>query len=458
MDLPEKFTQNMKILLGDEYEKYIASFSLAPKRAVRVNHNFISDSDFEKFFPYKVKKIDGIDGAYSLEIDEKLGNTVFHHAGMIYLQEPSSMLAAIALDVQDGDKVCDMCSAPGGKASQILDRNKNGIVVCNEFIRPRANVLFSNIERQGFKNAIITSLDTSVLAKNFANYFDKILVDAPCSGEGMFRKEPETINEWNEGLPQFNSQRQLEILANADKMLKQGGILVYSTCTFNLIENELVVTQFCEKYGYKICDLPEVLRKNAKSGFDIAKFGYKTNNVDTTKSARCFPQDGFGEGQFIAKLQKISKNNNENYKQKSNFDKISNNEMILIKDFLKQTIGKTDFEFYKIKDDIFISEKQLPVVSKGVVGYGVKLGTLAKNRIEPFHQFFKAFGDQFKNKVELKDEKDIKNYLYGNEIEIDKNTSGLVAVTYHGAVLGGGKAVQGKLKNYYPKGLRNNKV
>ncbi|MBQ7466968.1 MAG: hypothetical protein IJS74_02720 [Clostridia bacterium] len=448
----------MKKLLAGDYENYIASFSHAPKRAVRVNHNFISDSDFEKTFPYPVKKIEGIEGAYLLETGEKIGNSVFHHAGMIYLQEPSSMLAATALEVKEGDLVCDMCSAPGGKASQILDKNKTGIVVCNEFVRPRANVLFSNIERQGFKNAIITSLDTSVLAENFANYFDKILVDAPCSGEGMFRKEPETISEWNEGLPQFNSQRQLEILANADKMLKQGGTLVYSTCTFNLIENELVVTQFCEKYGYKICDLPEVVQKNAKSGFDIAKFGYKTNNVDTTKCARCFPQDNFGEGQFIAKLQKISENNGEIYKQKSNFDKLSNSEMLLIKDFLKQTIGETDFEFYKIKDDIFISEKSLPGVSKGVLGYGVKLGTLAKNRIEPFHQFFKAYGNQFKNKVELKEENDIKNYLYGNEIDIDKNLSGLVSVTYHGAVLGGGKAVQGKLKNYYPKGLRNNKL
>ena len=337
MELPEKFKDNMQKLLGKDYEKYLASFSLAPKRAVRVNHNFISDSDFEKIFPYKVKKIDGLDGAYTLETDEKLGNTVFHHAGMIYLQEPSSMLAATALEVDDGDFVCDLCSAPGGKASQILDKNRSGVIVCNEFVRPRANVLFSNIERQGFKNAIITTLDTSILAENFANYFDKILVDAPCSGEGMFRKEPDTISEWNEGLPQFNSQRQLEILANADKMLKQGGILVYSTCTFNLIENELVVARFCENYGYKICDMPERLRKNAKNGFDIAKFGYRTyKNADTTKCARCFPQGGFGEGQFIAKLQKISENNNENYKQKSNFDKISNNEMLLIKDFLKQ--------------------------------------------------------------------------------------------------------------------------
>ena len=253
MILPESFSKNMQSLLGNDYPRYIDSLSEKPKRGFRINKNCIDSGEvFDKFFNYDNKKLQGFDNLRELLVDDKIGNSVYHHAGMIYIQEPSSMLAVESLQPQNGDNVLDMCSAPGGKAGQILEKDKTGVVVCNEIVRQRANILFSNIERQGFKNAIITSKKPEELSEIFVDYFDKILVDAPCSGEGMFRKDPETINEWNEGLPIFNHERQLSILKEADKMLKEGGVLVYSTCTFNLVENEYVVDKFSKTFNYTI--------------------------------------------------------------------------------------------------------------------------------------------------------------------------------------------------------------
>jgi len=312
MNLPEKFKDNMRELLNVDYDRYIKSFNEKAKRGLRVNLNYIAANDFVKVFPYEIEKLNRIDNGYHLKTEEKIGNTIYHHLGLIYLQEPASMLPALCLDIKGGENVLDLCSAPGGKASQILERNKKGIVVLNEIVRNRANILFSNVERQGFKNAIITSLSPEKLASKFPNFFDKILVDAPCSGEGMFRKDPETINEWNENLPEFNHQRQMDILKEADKMLKQNGELVYSTCTYNLDENERTVFEFCEKFGYEIVETPQNVIANTTSGF-------KYNNDKTTLARRCFAHNGFGEGQFMCKMIKKSQNSGDFYFKKPKF-------------------------------------------------------------------------------------------------------------------------------------------
>ena len=306
MNLPVKFLDNMKKLLEKDFDKYFESFNVLPKRGVRVNLNYITTQEFEKVFPYEIKKLNKIENGYELKTEERIGNSVYHHLGLIYLQEPASMLPALCLNVQEGENVLDLCSAPGGKASQILERNKTGIVVLNEVVRNRANILFSNIERQGFKNAIITNLMPDKLSKKFPCFFDKILVDAPCSGEGMFRKDPETITEWNENLPEFNHQRQMEILAEADKMLKEGGEIVYSTCTYNLDENERTVSEFSKEFGYEVLDVLESVKDNTTKGYS-----YKDNN-ETMLSRRCFAHNGFGEGQFMCKLKKKSQQSLKN--------------------------------------------------------------------------------------------------------------------------------------------------
>ena len=444
--LPEKFEENMKSLLKEDYQKYVKSMEKPAKRGLRVNSEYILPEEFCKLFPYQIKPLLNQNNLFCLETDEKIGNSVFHHAGMIYLQEPSSMLAVLALDVKDGENILDLCAAPGGKTGQILEKDKTGIVVSNEVVRARANVLLSNIERQGFKNSTITSLAPDTLSGLLPDFFDKILVDAPCSGEGMFRKEPETISEWNSGLPEFNHVRQLQILKEADKMLKHGGTLIYSTCTFNRNEDEETVAVFAKEYGYEIVPLPENVQSVTTAGEDVF-------DMKTSFARKCFPFGDFGEGQFVCKMKKISENTCESSRL-GKVQGLSKNEILLAKQLLKSTIDDEEFYFYKLGDNVYISKIPLRAVPFGVVSIGVCLGELKKDRIEPAHHFFKAFGTEFKNKIEIQNNQDALNkYLCGNEIECD-NKNGLVVVLFHGVPLGGGKVVAGRVKNYYPKGLR----
>lgn len=447
ISLPEKFEENMKSILKEDYEKYRESMGQIAKRGIRVNKNFISTEEFCKLFPYEIEPILKQDNLFCLKTNEKIGNSVFHHAGMIYLQEPSSMLSVLCLDVKDGENVLDLCSAPGGKSGQILEKDKTGVVVSNEIVRSRANVLLSNIERQGFKNSLITSLAPDVLSGLLPNFFDKVLVDAPCSGEGMFRKEPETISEWNEKIPEFNHIRQLQILKEADKMLKQNGTLVYSTCTFNKTEDEETVAIFAKEYGYEIVALPEIVQNVTVAGEDV--LGQKTS-----LSRKCFPFGNFGEGQYVCKMIKKSENNFEQGRR-GKVQGLSKNEIALAKQFLKSTINNDNFYFYKLGNNVYISEIPFPELPFGEVSIGVCIGTLKKDRIEPSHHFFKTYGNEFESKLNLSlNDERVSKYLKGEEIDVSLSLKGFVSVLVHGVPLGGGKAVAGKLKNYYPKGLR----
>jgi len=450
MNLPIEFKTNMKELLKDEYDAFIKSFSNSPKRGFRINKNYVRVDEFINIFPYEFKFINKECGLCELIGEEKIGNSIYHHLGLLYLQEPSSMLSSMSLEVKEGECVLDLCSAPGGKGSQILDKNKTGIVVLNEINRARANILLSNVERQGFKNAIVTSLSPAALSRKFANYFDKILVDAPCSGEGMFRKDPQTISEWNAGLPMFNHTRQMDILEEADKMLKQGGVIVYSTCTFNLEENEKIVKEFAENFGYEIVALPDFVKNNTTQGFVVNEYD------KTLLTRRCLFHNGFGEGQFIAKLIKKSENLNEKYSKKQKYSP-HKNDLKIVEEFIKENLVKMDFKYYSIGNNIYVYDEEFNIDSDGVVCLGVNLGQIHNNRLNVHHQFFKAYGEYFKNKIQLNfNDERVNKYLRGEEIEVEPNVKGYACVLVNGVPLGGGKASQGKLKNHYPKGLRNN--
>lgn len=438
----------MRKLLAEDYQNFALSLSEPAKNGFRINYNYISYQNFTKFNEFSFETLDKENGLCLLNSNEKVGKTLCHHLGLIYCQEPSSSLPALCLEVKDGDRVLDLCSAPGGKASQILQNNPSGEVVLNEVIPSRANILMSNVERQGFKNAVILNKTPLELEKIYPNYFDKILVDAPCSGEGMFRKDPSTIMQWSESALTSNQKRQLEILASADKMLKQNGVLVYSTCTYNKIEDEEVVSKFCKDFGYNIEEVPDKIKKVTREGFSI------DNNPKTTKARRCFIEDGYGEGQFMAKLKKISANNSDIcVKSINNALKLSKNEEKIAKTLLNECIGCENLPLYKVGNKIFIYEKDI-FSTKDIVMLGVCLGEMVNNRIVPHHQFFKTYFDKFKNRLNLSfdDEKVIK-YIHGEELETSLN--GYVCVLVNGIPLGGGKAVGGRLKNYYPKGLRN---
>ena len=357
------------------------------------------------------------------------------------------MTPANVLPVNKDDAILDMCAAPGGKSTELGAKlNHTGMLVTNDISNSRAKALLKNIEVFGIPNVLVMSEDPKKLVSYYPEFFDKIMIDAPCSGEGMFRKEPETISEWNAGLPEFNHTRQLQILKEADKMLKQGGTLVYSTCTFNRKEDEETVAIFAKEYGYEIVPLPENVQSVTTAGEDVL-------DIKTSLSRKCFPFGDFGEGQFVCKMIKKSENGCECARQ-NKIQGLSKNEILLAKQLLKSTIGDDDFYFYKLGDNVYISKVPLRALPFGVVSIGVCLGELKKDRIEPSHHFFKAYGRSFENKIELENNQDaINKYLSGNEIECD-NKNGLAVVLFHGVPLGGGKVVFGRVKNYYPKGLR----
>ena len=448
IQLPQQFAERMKILLGDEYESYVESLSDSPVRAFRVNTDKISVSDFEKINPFSTEKIPYVENGFYFT-DDKIGNHPYHHAGMIYVQEPGAMAPAECIDLQSDWCVLDMCSAPGGKSSQLKNKlGEKGLLVSNEIIPSRCKILTGNIERLGLKNVVTTCMDTGKLAKIFPETFDLVMVDAPCSGEGMFRKEEIALTEWSEDNVKNCAERQKEILTNAVKTLKNGGYIIYATCTFSLEENEMIIDWFLKNHtGFELVRVKKCVEENTCDG--IAFGGCECENINYTR--RFYPHKNRGEGQFMAVLH--NKNSNyETYKhQRKNNVKVDK----VVYDFLGDTLKDYD------KDRVMM-HKETPVYfvpdfsveNAKVFCCGVTIGEIRKNYIQPHHQFFMGMGDMFKRKINLSPDSDeIKKYLHGEEFETDCE-NGWAVVTVEGCTLGGVKVVNGRAKNHYPKGLR----
>ena len=459
-NLPQEFKNNMINLLGKKSQEYFDSLDLPPKKGVVLNTNLLSEDEILKLINVK-RKIPFSETGYLLENgEEKLGNTWVHHAGLIYLQEPSSMAPVAAAGGLENKKVLDLCASPGGKTIDISIRQKGtGLLVSNEIVYKRAKILFQNIERCGLKNCIVTSNSPEELASEFVEFFDVIFVDAPCSGEGMFRKDPNTICEWNKDIPAQNKKRQIEILTNANKMLKTGGELIYSTCTFNTTENEEVVKLLTEN-GYQI----EKTDANLSS---FSQNGIKKVCKNSDFACRFYPQDGVGEGQFVCRLRKTmdakiancAQNNiksaqkNEKTKQ---FCKNNGQNIKIVDEFLKSTLNDTRSVQYNIQDNRVYAVINQEVENKKLnfVARGINVGEIVKDRLEPHHQFFKVYGKDCKQCVNLT-AAEVEKYLDGQEIDASNMKNGYACAMFNGAVLGGGKVAAGKLKNYYPKGLRS---
>lgn len=440
MKLPNDFLNNMKTMLGDEYEEFLASYNNAPTKAMRLNtlkcdKSILKDMNIiEDKVPYE--------NAYYIDNNLRLGNHPYHLAGLFYLQEPSAMVPVASVDILDNALVLDLCSAPGGKSTAIASKLQNGVLVSNEVMPDRAKILKENITRLGIKNCIITSNQPISLAQNLPNVFDYVFVDAPCSGEGMFRKEQVAVKEWYSELPLSNSVRQLEILDKAKECVKKGGLLIYSTCTFNAYENENVVQKFLnQNTNFVLVEPnPRVLPYTAPSKL-------------LPKTRHFFPHIARGEGQFVAVLQKIEgETNNVSYLKPLT----NQNDFKVVNEFIKKYTTINDYTLYKIKDEIFISKvKMIDYKKLNPFTIGVLVGNIQKGRLIPNHNLFTAYGEQFINKIDLRlDSSDFAKYLKGEEIDIPAEPQGIVAVTVNGYPIGGGKAQNGKLKNYYPKKLR----
>ncbi len=426
------FLEELKEMLNEEeYATFVATFDIPMYKALRINTN---KADYEKITeeislnePSEFDK-----DTYLIDDDAKLGNHPYHIGGLYYLQEPSATMVVNALDIQENDKVLDLCAAPGGKSTHILAKLKNtGFLVSNEYDKKRANILLSNLERWGCKNYLLTNNTVEDLCPRLAGYFDKIVVDAPCSGASMFKKYPETIKDYNHNSVLACQKRQLNILDYAYIALKAGGTLVYSTCTYNRYEDEYAVEQFLQKHSD--CKLVD-------TGVTAGRKGYDKDGL----TRRCFPMD-HGEGHFMAKI--IKEDDTGSLKLKTlPFSKDK-----LVDEFIKNNCT-TKLNYTVIKDKVYVTEKPMLDLKANILRQGVLLGEIVKGRIEPAHHFFIAI-NEIKNIYDIVDANELKQFLSGLSLMVS-GYKGYVQIRYKGVPIGFGKADGNQIKNHFPKGLR----
>lgn len=454
MKLPEEYINRMKRLLEplgkDEFDKYIDTLNRDRFHGLRVNTLKLSTEDFLKISPFELNPVPWAETGFYYN-DAFPGRHPFYHAGLFYIQEPSAMYPGASLDVEEGDKVLDICAAPGGKSTQLAAKMQGrGILVSNDISEERVHALVKNLEMAGVTNCIITNESPENLADNLPEYFDKILVDAPCSGEGMFRKDEYAIGSWEKFKNEHCRAMQDEILEYVHKMLKPGGKLIYSTCTFAPIENEETIKAFMEKHPeYTLLPLKKV------AGIMPGLFGME-------EVSRLWPQRVEGEGHFTALLQKggepkKSENEKKNTKSYEIIDGIPEE----IKAFYKKnmTIDAPEGVYLRMGEGYYF----LPCLPPDLDGLkvarvGLYLGQFKGKNFKPSHPFAMAQkAEHFKRTVSLKcDSTEIQKYLRGDTLVLQKDEceDGLLAVCAEGYVLGLGQNSGGVIKNMYPKGWR----
>lgn len=455
--LPQKFTERMKKILGKEYEKYENSMSCEKSSALRLNG--VKSKNFEKFYEFEteigLKKIPYVTDGFYFSC-EKPGNHSYHHAGLIYIQEPSAMMPVACLEgllPENCDvKVLDSCASPGGKSSQVANIvSENSIIVSNEIVPSRCKTLVGNTERQGFRNFIVLNSDTKHLSQKFSNEFSVVICDAPCSGEGMFRKSEAAREEWSEENVLLCAERQKEILSNLASCVSDGGYLLYSTCTFSPEENEMNVSWFLEKFPeFSLCRPNDIVIAHSYPGIDE----YCTN-FDKERVRRFYPFYADGEGQFLALFKKAGDfTSGTEFSFKDGSRALSKDEQKAAEQFLSETVGKSQKNLRVYGENILILPDGMKVPENKVFMCGVKLGEYKSGRIVPHHHFFMAYGNEFIRKLDFShDSSEIKKYLRGEGFDTDA-TDGWSAVCVDGIPVGGAKIVSGYLKNHYPKGLR----
>ena len=452
--LPKAFLARMKELLGGDYPAFLQSMETGPVRAMRVN--FLKASSAPADIETKPLPFSG--GGYIFSRDS-VGHHPLHHAGAFYVQDPSaiSTVAAASPVLRRGMRVLDLCAAPGGKSTQIAAAMQGeGILVCNEYNRKRAEILAENIERMGVANAIVVNHDSAQLSELFPGYFDRILVDAPCSGEGMFRKNEEAVTEWSPENVELCAERQDEILDQAAIMLHDGGRLVYSTCTFAPAEDEGSVQRFLDRH-------PEFFLLSVKvpEGMEPGRKEWAEGGSDElSKTIRLWPHKLMGEGHFLAVLQKEGYNEKEERPSRYGYatparEKDYEAYLAFQKEHLRRNREGIPVLF---GDQLYLLPKGAPAL-KGlrVLRAGLHLGTLKKNRFEPGHALALSLKkDEFEPVCDLTVGEGLaEKYLRGETFET-KGAPSWNLITIEGYSLGFGKNANGIMKNHYPKGLRKN--
>lgn len=437
----KEFFDRMKDLLGDEYGRYLGCVDQPAFMGIRVNTLKCSAEKLIPLCPFIGERTPFCKDGYYVS-EEKLGKHPLHHAGAFYIQEPSATSAVTVLGVEKDDKVLDLCAAPGGKSTQIAaDLGGTGLLWANEIVRPRAHILLSNIERMGIHNAVVSNMDPERLCTMLEGFFDKVLVDAPCSGEGMFRKDPEAIGEWSVEHSLSCGVRQRAILDSAAHAVKPGGVLVYSTCTFSVDENERVIEDFLKNH----------------SEFELADTGEDFGTPALEKARRIYPFHG-GEGHFVAKM--IKRDGDTARWGTYRFEKPSKKDEFDTMVLLGEILRYNPFKYITVINDRILNMPDIDLLpdmsAMNILRAGVKIGDFRRNWVEPHHNLATALQPEiFNRQLKLEVDSELtKKYILGEEIEIDRWIKGYSVVAIEGITLGLGKASEGRLKNKYPKGLR----
>ena len=427
--LPEAFLERVKAQLGEEYEDFLKS--LERPRAVALRFNPLKGE--RPALPFVKEPVPWEKEGFYYDPDSRPGLHVYHEAGVYYLQEASAMAPVALLDPQPGERVCDLCSAPGGKTTQIAGRMLGkGFLLCNEWSPKRAKILSQNIERMGVANALVTNEDTSVLAKRFAGSFDKVLIDAPCSGEGMFRKEEAAVTDWSIETVQMCARRQAEILHNGAQLVRPGGRLVYSTCTFAPEEDELAVAAFLENH-------PEFEPEIIKAPWFVP---------GENGSHRLWPHKLLGEGHFAAVLRK--KGDEEAEFTPVSGGKLPKEWVQFAKDLQIELPAGQAVMF---GDTLYWAPEGMPDIARlRVLRAGLELGTVKKGRFEPAHALALWLKSCSNVQNYEPDSAEMAKYIHGDVVP--SSIRGWCLVTAGGYSIGWSKGDGNVLKNHYPKGLR----
>lgn len=443
MNLPADFTKRMQEMLGSEYDKFIDTYKEERAYGLRYNPLKIDKEMAKKKIGAIIEEVPWACEGFYYNPDMQPGKSPLHEAGAYYIQEPSAMSAAELLEVIPGEIVCDLCAAPGGKSTQLAGKLKNkGLLVSNEFYSSRAKILSQNIERMGVRNAVVINESTEKVADYFPEFFDKVMVDAPCSGEGMFRKDEASCNEWSLEQVKVCAKRQAEILDNAAKIVKPGGVLVYSTCTFSEEENEQTVDAFLDRNKEFVIEKPSIHNELMTAGF-----------VEKEGMYRLWPHRLKGEGHFAVRFVKKHVDEVNEYKRKQLTDVAKSQDLKYYKEFVRNTLTKEpEGKYVMFGESIYlVPEEMISLKGLKVERVGLKLGCNKKNRFEPDHALALALTMEEVKQVTNLTEPD--KYIKGEMVESEYD-SGWTLVTVEGISIGWGKAQNGMLKNHYPKGLR----
>lgn len=482
MNLPIEFEKKMKAFLGDEWDDFLYSYDNNRFQALRFNTLKVGKNKsveeeiagiMDKLFIPMDKKVTWANDAYYYDEEKRPGKHPYHEMGLYYIQEPSAMSAAALLAPKPGMRVLDLCAAPGGKSTQLATYlGDSGLLVSNEINTQRSRILSQNIERMGIKNAIVTNEDSFVLASHFPSFFNAIQVDAPCSGEGMFRKLPEAVEQWSTENVAICAARQKEILDNAAVMLKPGGVIVYSTCTFSREENEDVVEHFLERHPDFTLEEMERFwpHKVDGEGHFVAKL-VRRGSVNELGADYDVCEDSCNkvEDTGLKADRKTKKNKNNKNRKNETKPALTKENMKLLSEFLDETVSEDMAAWIKNARLVMFGEQlyRLPDMEVDIKGLkvqraGLHIGEFKKQRFEPSHSLALALKQSdAQNVVKLTcDDPQTTGFFNGQSVMLSDGQAaeckkGWALVCVDGYPAGWGKVNGAQVKNHYPKGLRN---